>query len=134
MIHHHLRTKENSLPEIKKELKDCEAKTANLQLMNLLRLKLRTYCLISNMAFLRNDNNNAVHNCQRYDVDKTTDHHKELVRIKSFDWSVHGTKLLIFSKLVMKDPPGAIIVQISPLGKYLMPVAIGQQSTKMPMS
>ncbi|GJY95584.1 reverse transcriptase domain-containing protein [Tanacetum coccineum] len=58
----------------------------------------------------------------------------ELVRIKSFDGVCMGKKLLIFSKLVMKDPPGAIIVQISPLGKYLMPVAIGQQSTKMPMN
>ncbi|GJR18839.1 reverse transcriptase domain-containing protein [Tanacetum coccineum] len=45
-----------------------------------------------------------------------------------------GKKLLIFSKLVMKDPPGAIIVPISPLGKYLMPVSIGPQSTKMPMN
>ncbi|GJV29299.1 reverse transcriptase domain-containing protein [Tanacetum coccineum] len=33
-----------------------------------------------------------------------------------------GKKLLIFSKLVMKDPLGAIIVPILPLGKYLMPV------------
>ncbi|GJU92586.1 reverse transcriptase domain-containing protein [Tanacetum coccineum] len=39
-----------------------------------------------------------------------------------------GNKLLIFSKLVMKDPPGAIIVPISPLGKYLMPVRIRQKS------
>ncbi|GJS71333.1 hypothetical protein Tco_0704174 [Tanacetum coccineum] len=31
-------------------------------------------------------------------------------------------KLLKFSRLVMKDPPGAIIVLISPLGKYLMPL------------
>ncbi|GJW25094.1 reverse transcriptase domain-containing protein [Tanacetum coccineum] len=31
-------------------------------------------------------------------------------------------KLLKFSRLVMKDPPGAIIVPISPLRKYLMPV------------
>ncbi|GJS44037.1 reverse transcriptase domain-containing protein [Tanacetum coccineum] len=32
-----------------------------------------------------------------------------------------GKKLMISSKLVMKDPPGAIIVPISPLEKYLMP-------------
>ncbi|GKC20240.1 reverse transcriptase domain-containing protein [Tanacetum coccineum] len=32
-----------------------------------------------------------------------------------------GKKLLTSSKLVMKDPPGAIIVPISPLEKYLMP-------------
>ncbi|GJU91372.1 reverse transcriptase domain-containing protein [Tanacetum coccineum] len=31
-------------------------------------------------------------------------------------------KLLKFSRLVMKDPPGAIIVLTSPLGKYLMPL------------
>ncbi|GJX05652.1 reverse transcriptase domain-containing protein [Tanacetum coccineum] len=39
-----------------------------------------------------------------------------------------GKKLLIFLKLVMKDPPGAIIVQISPLGKYLMPGHYGTNS------
>ncbi|GKA42573.1 reverse transcriptase domain-containing protein [Tanacetum coccineum] len=33
-----------------------------------------------------------------------------------------GKKLLKSSRLVMKDPPGAIIVPISPLEKYLMPV------------
>ncbi|GKA97344.1 reverse transcriptase domain-containing protein [Tanacetum coccineum] len=32
------------------------------------------------------------------------------------------TKLLKSSRLVMKDPPGAIIVPISPLEKYLMPL------------
>ncbi|GJU64252.1 putative ribonuclease H-like domain-containing protein [Tanacetum coccineum] len=32
-----------------------------------------------------------------------------------------GKKLLRSSKLAMKDPPGAIIVPISPLDKYLMP-------------
>ncbi|GJW06563.1 reverse transcriptase domain-containing protein [Tanacetum coccineum] len=45
----------------------------------------------------------------------------EHVLIKSFNGVCMGKKLLIFSKLVMKDPPGAIIVQISPLEKYLMP-------------
>ncbi|GJS58361.1 reverse transcriptase domain-containing protein [Tanacetum coccineum] len=54
--------------------------------------------------------------------------------IKSFDGVCIGKKLLIFSKLVMKDPSGAIIVPISPLRKYLMPVSIGPQSTKMPMN
>ncbi|GJT97183.1 reverse transcriptase domain-containing protein [Tanacetum coccineum] len=37
-----------------------------------------------------------------------------------------GKKLMISSKLVMKDPPGAIIVPISPLEKYLMPVSFGR--------
>ncbi|GJU24550.1 reverse transcriptase domain-containing protein [Tanacetum coccineum] len=41
----------------------------------------------------------------------------KLVRIKSFDGVCMGKKLLIFSKLVMKDLPGAIIVPISPLEK-----------------
>ncbi|GJR53525.1 reverse transcriptase domain-containing protein [Tanacetum coccineum] len=41
----------------------------------------------------------------------------ELERIKSFDDVCMGKKLLIFSKLVMKDPPGAIIVPISLLEK-----------------
>ncbi|GJY81822.1 reverse transcriptase domain-containing protein [Tanacetum coccineum] len=45
-----------------------------------------------------------------------------------------GQKLLRSSKLAMKDPPGAIIVPISPLGKYLMSVSISPQSTKMPMN
>ncbi|GJU37043.1 reverse transcriptase domain-containing protein [Tanacetum coccineum] len=58
----------------------------------------------------------------------------ELVRIKSFYGVCMGKKLLILSKLVMKDPPGAIIVPISPLEKYLMPVSIGPQSIKMPMN
>ncbi|GJS34140.1 reverse transcriptase domain-containing protein [Tanacetum coccineum] len=37
--------------------------------------------------------------------------------IKSYDGVCMGKKLLISSKLVMKDPPGAIIVPISPLEK-----------------
>ncbi|GJU02679.1 reverse transcriptase domain-containing protein [Tanacetum coccineum] len=40
-----------------------------------------------------------------------------LVRIKSFEGVCMGKKLLKSSKLVMKDPPGAIIVPISPLEK-----------------
>ncbi|GKB73238.1 reverse transcriptase domain-containing protein [Tanacetum coccineum] len=47
---------------------------------------------------------------------------------------VIGKKLLIFSKLVMKDPLGSIIVPILPLEKYLMPISIGPQSIKMPMN
>ncbi|GJY01033.1 reverse transcriptase domain-containing protein [Tanacetum coccineum] len=43
------------------------------------------------------------------------------MRIKSFKGVCMGKKLMISSKLVMKDPPGAIIVPISPLKKYLMP-------------
>ncbi|GJY49736.1 reverse transcriptase domain-containing protein, partial [Tanacetum coccineum] len=42
------------------------------------------------------------------------------VRIKSFDDVCMGKKLLRFSKLAMKDPPGAIIVPISSPEKYLM--------------
>ncbi|GJR08544.1 reverse transcriptase domain-containing protein [Tanacetum coccineum] len=40
-------------------------------------------------------------------------------------------KLLKSSRLVMKDPPGAIIVLISPLGKYLMLVSFGLQFIRM---
>nr|GFB59246.1 reverse transcriptase domain-containing protein [Tanacetum cinerariifolium] len=40
-------------PSFKKELKVCEAKIVNLLLMNLLRLSLRTYLLISNTHFWR---------------------------------------------------------------------------------
>ncbi|GKB98081.1 hypothetical protein Tco_0984218 [Tanacetum coccineum] len=60
----------------------------------------------------------------------------ELVGLKSIRRGCvcMGKKLLIFSKLVMKDPSGAIIVPILLLGKYLMPVSIGPQSTKMPMN
>ncbi|GJS41966.1 reverse transcriptase domain-containing protein [Tanacetum coccineum] len=47
---------------------------------------------------------------------------KEMLAIKSFDGVCMGKKLMISSKLVMKDPPGAIIVPISPLKKYLMPM------------
>ncbi|GJT03523.1 reverse transcriptase domain-containing protein [Tanacetum coccineum] len=43
------------------------------------------------------------------------------VRIKSFDRVCMGKKLLKSSKLVMKDPPGAIMVPISARRKYLMP-------------
>ncbi|GKA74757.1 reverse transcriptase domain-containing protein [Tanacetum coccineum] len=43
------------------------------------------------------------------------------VRIKSFDGVCMAKKLLISSKLVMKDPPGAIMVPISPLRKDEMP-------------
>nr|GEW48340.1 reverse transcriptase domain-containing protein [Tanacetum cinerariifolium] len=38
----------------------------------------------------------------------------EFVRIKSFDGVCMAKKLMISSKLVMKDPPGAIMVAISP--------------------
>nr|GEX99469.1 reverse transcriptase domain-containing protein [Tanacetum cinerariifolium] len=41
----------------------------------------------------------------------------EFVRIKSFDGLCMAKKLMIFSKLVMKDPPGAIMMPISPLRK-----------------
>ncbi|GJS56511.1 reverse transcriptase domain-containing protein [Tanacetum coccineum] len=53
--------------------------------------------------------------------------------IKLFDGVCMGKKLLIFSKLVMKDPPGAIIVLISPLEKYLMPGKISQRD-EMPQN
>nr|GEX85084.1 reverse transcriptase domain-containing protein [Tanacetum cinerariifolium] len=43
------------------------------------------------------------------------------VRIKSFDDVCMAKMLMISSKLVMKDPPGAIMVLISPPRKYLMP-------------
>nr|GEW27686.1 hypothetical protein [Tanacetum cinerariifolium] len=43
------------------------------------------------------------------------------VRIKSFDNVCMEKKLMISSKLVTKDPPGAIMVPISPPRKYLMP-------------
>ncbi|GKA61557.1 hypothetical protein Tco_0760964 [Tanacetum coccineum] len=55
------------------------------------------------------------------------------VRIKSFDGVCMGKKLMISSKLVMKDPPGAIIVPISPLEKYLMPVSFGRPYIEMPI-
>nr|GEV40590.1 DNA-directed DNA polymerase [Tanacetum cinerariifolium] len=53
------------------------------------------------------------------------------VRIKSFDDVCMAKKLMIFSKLVMKDPPGAIMVPISPLRKYLMSVSFGQPFIEM---
>ncbi|GKB53247.1 reverse transcriptase domain-containing protein [Tanacetum coccineum] len=56
-----------------------------------------------------------------------------LVRIKSFEGMCMGKKLLKSSKLVMKDPLGAIIVPISPLKKYLMPVSFGLPYIKMPI-
>nr|GEU69204.1 reverse transcriptase domain-containing protein [Tanacetum cinerariifolium] len=43
------------------------------------------------------------------------------VRIKSFEGMCMAKKLLISSKLVMKDPPGAIMVPISPPRKDEMP-------------
>ncbi|GKE39644.1 reverse transcriptase domain-containing protein [Tanacetum coccineum] len=53
--------------------------------------------------------------------------------IKSFDGVCMANKLLKPSKLVMKDPPGAIIVSISPQRKYLMPGKISQRD-EMPQS
>nr|GEU85652.1 reverse transcriptase domain-containing protein [Tanacetum cinerariifolium] len=44
------------------------------------------------------------------------------VRIKSFDGVGMAKKLMICSKFVTKDPSGAIMVPISSLRKYLMPV------------
>nr|GEX23189.1 reverse transcriptase domain-containing protein [Tanacetum cinerariifolium] len=49
------------------------------------------------------------------------------VWIKSFDGVCMAKKLLISSKLVMNDPPGAIIVPISPPRKYIL-VASGYLS------
>nr|GFB52660.1 reverse transcriptase domain-containing protein [Tanacetum cinerariifolium]GFB53215.1 reverse transcriptase domain-containing protein [Tanacetum cinerariifolium] len=48
-----------------------------------------------------------------------------------FDGVCMVKKLMISSKLVMKDPPGAIMVPISPLRKYLMPVYFGQPFIEM---
>nr|GEX96738.1 reverse transcriptase domain-containing protein [Tanacetum cinerariifolium] len=42
------------------------------------------------------------------------------VRIKSFEGVYMAKKLMISSKLVMKDPPGAIMVPISPLRKAII--------------
>nr|GEX15568.1 reverse transcriptase domain-containing protein [Tanacetum cinerariifolium] len=42
------------------------------------------------------------------------------VQIKSFDGVCMAKKLMIPSKLVMKDPPGAIMVPISPPRKYIL--------------
>nr|GEV16884.1 reverse transcriptase domain-containing protein [Tanacetum cinerariifolium] len=53
------------------------------------------------------------------------------VRIKSFDSVCMPKKLMISSKLVMKDPAGAIMVPISPPRKYLMPVSFGQPFIEM---
>nr|GEY41751.1 reverse transcriptase domain-containing protein [Tanacetum cinerariifolium] len=47
------------------------------------------------------------------------------VRIKSFDGVCMEKNLMISSKLVMKDPPRAIMVPISPPRKYLMLVSFG---------
>nr|GEZ94216.1 reverse transcriptase domain-containing protein [Tanacetum cinerariifolium] len=57
----------------------------------------------------------------------------KFVWIKSFDGVCMDKKLMISSKLVMKVPPRAIMVQISPL-KYLMPVSFGPLFTGMPMT
>ncbi|GKC05790.1 reverse transcriptase domain-containing protein [Tanacetum coccineum] len=46
---------------------------------------------------------------------------------------VHGKKLLTSSKLVMKDLPGAIIVPILPLEKYLMSDSFGLLYIEMPI-
>nr|GFA39883.1 reverse transcriptase domain-containing protein [Tanacetum cinerariifolium] len=54
--------------------------------------------------------------------------------IKSFDGVFMAKKLMIPSKLVMKDPPGAIMVTILPLRKYLMPVSFSLLFTGMPMT
>nr|GEU80456.1 reverse transcriptase domain-containing protein [Tanacetum cinerariifolium] len=45
------------------------------------------------------------------------------VRIKSFDGVCMAKKLMISSKLVMKDPPGAIMVPISQPRKYILVAA-----------
>ncbi|GJV28142.1 hypothetical protein Tco_1384590 [Tanacetum coccineum] len=56
----------------------------------------------------------------------------EYVQIKSSVDVYVAEKLLKFSKLAMKDPPGAITVLTSQLGKYLMPVFIGLPFIRMP--
>nr|GEX07863.1 reverse transcriptase domain-containing protein [Tanacetum cinerariifolium] len=59
----------------------------------------------------------------------------EFVRIKSFTGVCMAKKLLISSKLVKKDPPRAIMVPISSLRKYLMPVSFGlPQRDEMPQN
>nr|GEY74055.1 reverse transcriptase domain-containing protein [Tanacetum cinerariifolium] len=55
-----------------------------------------------------------------------------IVWIKSFDDVCMAKKLMISSKLFMKDPSGAIMVPISSLRKYLMPVSFGPLFTGMP--
>ncbi|GJW10461.1 reverse transcriptase domain-containing protein [Tanacetum coccineum] len=56
----------------------------------------------------------------------------EHVRIKSSVDVYLAKKLLKSSRLVMKDPPGAIIVLISQLEKYLMPDSFGLRFIRMP--
>nr|GFC65359.1 reverse transcriptase domain-containing protein [Tanacetum cinerariifolium] len=65
---------------------------------------------------------------------KTTLIYLRYVRIKSFDGVCMAKKLMISSKHVMKDPPGAIMVPISPLIKYLMSLSFGPLFAGMPMT
>nr|GEU69670.1 reverse transcriptase domain-containing protein [Tanacetum cinerariifolium] len=51
--------------------------------------------------------------------------------IKSFEGVCMAKKLMISSKLVMKDPSGAIMVPISPPRKYLMPDSFGLPFIRM---
>ncbi|GKC22348.1 reverse transcriptase domain-containing protein [Tanacetum coccineum] len=57
----------------------------------------------------------------------------ETLGIKSFEGVCIGKNLLKSSKLVMKDPPEAIIVPISPLEKYLMSVSFGLPYIEIPI-
>ncbi|GJR86901.1 hypothetical protein Tco_0210912 [Tanacetum coccineum] len=68
----------NYLLEIRKDLKLWRAKTSQiLQLITLLRFKLKTYPrLISNMYILEDHNNLPVHNCQILSFDEKTASHK----------------------------------------------------------
>nr|GEY49675.1 hypothetical protein [Tanacetum cinerariifolium] len=62
------------------------------------------------------------------------DYHTGNFIINSFNGVCMAKKLMISSKLVMKDPPGAIMVPILPLRKYLTPVSFGLLFTGMPMT
>nr|GFC46537.1 reverse transcriptase domain-containing protein [Tanacetum cinerariifolium] len=55
----------------------------------------------------------------------------EYVRIKLFEGVCMAKKLMISSNLVIKDLPGAIMVPISSLRKYLMSVSFGIPFIKM---
>nr|GEZ50573.1 transposon Ty3-I Gag-Pol polyprotein [Tanacetum cinerariifolium] len=58
---------------------------------------------------------------------------QDMIGIKSFAIECMAKKLLISLKVVMKDLPRAIMVPISPLRKFLMPVSFGLPYTDMPM-
>ncbi|GJZ04188.1 reverse transcriptase domain-containing protein [Tanacetum coccineum] len=128
----------NYLPEIRKELKVCEAKTDKSSIDELLEVELKD--LPPHLILIEEDYNPAVQH-QRWVNPKIYDAIKKEVEklldaglIYLISDSPWDKKLLTSSQLAIVDLPGDITVPTTPPKKFLTQDFIGPQFAEMPMT